>query len=100
MEVVEDAESQYRHVRHESARSITEETRDLDEYLNRSSLVSMMAGGDGSSAESAEVGASASASQFERVEDLGMDEDDMERTASEDRMVNRKGRGEGCGFRV
>lgn len=39
MEVVNDSESRQRH---ESARSISEETRELDEFLNRSSVTSVL----------------------------------------------------------
>lgn len=80
MEVVEDSEARSRH---KSARSITEETRELDEFLNRSSVTSILTDSQVSSMDTNLQSATA----FERV-GSGSGEEDLEGEVVEANMVS------------
>lgn len=73
MGTVEDSETRHRH---ESAKSVTEETRELDEFLNRSSVTSVLA-----ESQLSRIETSLHAKEFERVG--GSSEEDLERGGEE-----------------
>ncbi len=78
--------------RHENVKSISEETRELDEFLNRSSVTSVLTDSQISSLDSSishqeEGGGGGEGEEFERIVGGGSSEEDLERERKHEETV-------------